>query len=191
MSTHNESPQLPAYHRVMEALAPLELPMSVSEIHGLICGYLCAGANQRGEHYIRSLLSGYDRVQSREAMLCLFELFTFSFQQMQSGDFAFYMLLPDETESLSLRAQAFSEWCEGFTQGITLSGIGYHELEDEETQDALEHISEFAQLDYSELSVGEEDEKALVEVSEYTRMAVLRLHGDLQSNDINGQESTH
>lgn len=191
MTASNVSPSLPTYHRVMDVLSPLDLPISTSELHGLICGYLCAGDSQSGEHYIRTLLSGYDKAQSREALLCLFELFAFSQQQMEAGDFAFCMLLPEEHETLSMRAQAFSEWCEGFTQGITLSGIGYNELEDEEAKDALNHISEFAQLDYEELSIEEDDEKALVEVSEYTRMAVLRLYHELQMDGFKGQESKH
>jgi uncharacterized protein len=167
------------------------LPISVSELHGLICGYVCAGLDSAGETYLRTLLSSFPKEKSREAMKALFELFTLSQQQMSSGDFAFYMLLPDDEESLPERAKAFSEWCEGFTQGITLSGIRYEDLEDDETKEALHHISEFAQLDYEAMKVSESDEKAFLEVSEYTRMAVIQLHDTLLIVQGNKDKTTH
>ncbi len=90
------------------------------------------------------------------------------------------MLLPeDERSTLVERAKAFSEWCEGFTQGLALAGVSSREIEEEEAQEALQHLTEFAELDYESLDVDEEDEHALMEVSEYTRMAVIRLHNDL------------
>lgn len=58
----------------------------------------------------------------------------------------------------------------------------YDYFADEEDQEALQHIIEFAQLDCDLLDVDEEDEQALMEVSEYTRMAVLRLHNDLKTH---------
>lgn len=191
MIAHNESLNLPPYPQVLDVLQPLDLPVSASELHGLICGYLCAGESTIGEQYLRSLLGGYDKSQSRDAMLCLFELFALSQQQMNSGDFAFRMLLPDDYESLPVRAQAFCDWCEGFSQGMTLSGRGVYELEDEDSQEALEHIIDFAQLDHDGLNACETDEKALMEVSEYARMAVLQLYHERQSSEAQGDTASH
>ena len=47
-----------------------------------------------------------------------------------------------------------------------------------------------AQLDYTALRVSEEDERALLEVTEYTRMAVLSLQADLQARPDRGKQST-
>lgn len=64
---------------------------------------------------------------------------------------------------------------------------------EEESQDALQHLMEFAELDCETLEVGEEDERALMEVSEYTRMAVLRLHSDLvlHERELGDSGTTH
>ncbi|MCC5791359.1 MAG: UPF0149 family protein [Legionellaceae bacterium] len=191
MIAHNNTPGLPAYQRVVERLAAFNLSLSVSEIHGLICGYLCTGAAGEGEGYLRSLLTAEASAASREAQRCLFELFTLSQQQMQSGDFAFYMLLPEEHISLVERAQAFSEWCEGFSQAVASSAQAASDLDEPDAQDALRHIAEFARLDYAALSAGEDEEKALMEVSEYTRMAVLRLHHDWQLLQTEQAQETH
>lgn len=189
MRVSENSSQLPSYHRVQQILEPLQLPISISEIHGLFCGYICAGTENSGESYIRSVLSGFKKEEARDALLCLFELYTFSQQQIDSGDFSFYMLLPDSHETLMNRAQAFSEWCEGFSQGMHLSDVHQNDFSDAEAQEALSHIQEFAQLDYEELSVEESDEKALMEVSEYTRMAVLRLYTERQMQKAEQSET--
>jgi uncharacterized protein YgfB (UPF0149 family) len=141
-----------------------------------MCGYLCAGAIRDGEAYLRALMTNNKDVVMRVA---LFGVFAVSQQQMLNFDFEFQLLLPDDEHPLVERAQAFSDWCEGFTQGLTQAGVGYDQLQEDEAQEALQHLVEFAQLDAASLSVNEEDERALMEVVEYGRMAVLHIHNDL------------
>ncbi len=185
MSAENEHWTLPDYDHFVDAISFLSLPVSASSLHGMMCGYLCAGEDSQGESYLRALLNNKKDEQSRSALLALFAVFSISQQQITHFDFNFQMMLPDEQESLLERALAFSEWCEGFTQALTLCGIGADQFNEEEAQDALQHMLEFAELDCDTLDVGEEDERALMEVSEYARMAVIRLHGDLMMNERN------
>ncbi|HAT1993701.1 TPA: UPF0149 family protein [Legionella pneumophila] len=193
MSLDNDSLHLPKYDDFVQSISVLALTMSGSELHGIMCGYLCAGADSQGEAYIRALLNNKKDEQSRNALLSMFSVFSISQQQMNNFDFEFEMLLPDDDESLVTRAQAFSEWCEGFTQGLTIAGVGMEQFYEEESQDALQHLMEFAELDCETLEVGEEDERALMEVSEYTRMAVLRLHSDLvlHERELGDSGTTH
>nr|4GYT_A Chain A, Crystal structure of lpg0076 protein from Legionella pneumophila [Legionella pneumophila subsp. pneumophila str. Philadelphia 1]4GYT_B Chain B, Crystal structure of lpg0076 protein from Legionella pneumophila [Legionella pneumophila subsp. pneumophila str. Philadelphia 1] len=193
MSLDNDSLHLPKYDDFVQSISVLALTMSGSELHGIMCGYLCAGADSQGEAYIRALLNNKKDEQSRNALLSMFSVFSISQQQMNNFDFEFEMLLPDDDESLVTRAQAFSEWCEGFTQGLTIAGVGMEQFYEEESQDALQHLMEFAELDCESLEVGEEDERALMEVSEYTRMAVLRLHSDLvlHERELGDSGTTH
>lgn len=185
MSTVNTSGHLPDYHVFSDNIAILALPFSPSQLHGMLCGYLCAGAFENGELYLRALIARDKKNNAtRVAAASLFELYTLSKEQITGLDFEFSLLIPDETSPLSERAQAFSEWCEGFTESIGTAGIGYEQLEEEESREALQHLYEFAQLDYEELQVDEEDEKALMEVSEYARMAVLRLCSDIRDNEV-------
>lgn len=191
MSTSPVPLQLPDYREFVELIETLALPISASELHGLLCGYLCAGAISEGETYLRALLSNKNEAVSREAALAMFEIYAVSQQQINHFDFEFKMLLPDDDAPLVERAQAFSEWCEGFTQGITLVGVDQEQLHEEEAQEALQHLVEFAQLDYASLDIEEADEKALWDVSEYARMAVLRIHADLLTSHLDdGQSET-
>ncbi len=177
--SNESSLQLASYESLSEALVPLQLPVSISEVHGLLCGYLCAGAIEQGESYIRALMHHKKAAGSRDALLALFSVYAISQQQINNYDVSFNLLLPDDECSLRLRAQAFSDWCEGFMQGLITAGIEMGHFHDEDAQEALEHISEFANLDCDSLAMDNDDERALVEVTEFTRMAVIRLHTDL------------
>lgn len=190
MFVDNKHMSLPEYDDFCHAIAALSLPISASFLHGNMCGYLCAGESTQGESYLRALSQNKKDEASRNAVLAMFEVFSISQQQMINFDFEFQMMLPDDEEALSTRAQAFSEWCEGFTQALTLAGVHIEQFQEEEAQDALQHMIEFAELDYESLDVGEEDERALVDVSEYARMAVLRLYGDLRLNEKDRGDSS-
>lgn len=182
MPTTDTSITLPSYQQFSDTLALIALPISASELHGVLCGYLAAGVPTKGEMYLRALILNQNDEAGREVALALFHLFTITQQQMTQLGFEFQLFLPEDNQSLSERAQAFSEWCEGFSQGLTLSSVDYHQIEDEETQDAIQHMIDFAQLDYEALSIDETDEQALMEITEYARMAVLHIHTGLQQD---------
>ena len=183
MSQERAHLHLPDYDEFSATISVLMLRISASLLHGMMCGYLCARADAQGEAYLRALLNNKKDEVSRNAVLAMFSVFSISQQQINTMDFEFEMLLPDGEESLLVRAQAFSEWCEGFTQALTLAGITANQFHEDEAQDAFQHLVEFAELDCDTLDVDEEDERALMEVSEYARMAVLRLYSDLVMNE--------
>ncbi|MGQ3889086.1 UPF0149 family protein [Legionella sp. CNM-1927-20] len=192
MSAETNLARLPTYQEFVNKVAILSLPISSSELHGIICGYLCAGATQKAESYLQALILQNKKDEfTRAAAMAIFDTYTITQQQITNLDFTFQLLLPDEESPLIDRAQAFSQWCEGFTQGITLSGVNYELLDEEDSREALQYIVEFAQLDYDSVDVSEEDEKALVEISEYTRMAVLRLSEDLHNLHFTDESAKH
>ncbi|MBA2655384.1 MAG: UPF0149 family protein [Tatlockia sp.] len=185
MPSTNNLTLLPTYQSFIDTISALDLPISGSQLHGIMCGYLCAGTIKLGEVFLRSLSPTSKDEATRAALLTLFEVYTVSHQQLINFNFEFQMMLPEDHEPLQQRAKAFCEWCEGFIQSLTKAGISFNQLEEEESKDALQHMLEFAELDYETLNVDEEDERALMEVSEYARMAVLRLYEDLLSADEN------
>jgi len=179
MLSEEHSLKLPQYKTFMASIESLTLTVSVSELHGLLCGYLCAGQDDQGESYIRAVLNTKKNSKHKEAILSLFSLYSISQQQITNFDLGFALLLPDDDEPLLDRAQAFSAWCEGFTHGLTMAGIEINDLQEEEAQETLHHLIEFGQLDCDSLAMDEDDERALMEVTEYARMAVIGLHGDM------------
>ncbi len=195
MPTISDPLQLPSYQSFVDTISILELPFSGSELHGIMCGYLSAGAPREGIAYLRTLIANQNDPAMRPATLAIFAVYTVTQQQIEGLGFEFQMMLLDDSEAMERRGQSFCDWCEGYTQGIRMAGVDYNELEDEDTQDALQHITEFADMDYESLHVEEEDddERALIELIEYTRMAVLHIHSDLQANrpDRDDAETAH
>ncbi len=182
MSTKPNAQILPLYQTFIDSIAPLAIPFSGSELHGIMCGYLATGAISEGVAYLRTLISDLNDPVTRPATIALFQLFTITQQQIEGLGFEFQLLLVDEQDSLERRALSFSDWCEGFIHGIQMTSVDYNELDDEDTQDALQHITEFSNLDYHELQFEEDNEHALLDITEYTRMAVLHIHSDSQMN---------
>ena len=193
MLTNATPVSLPIYQTVIESITPLALSISGSELHGMMCGYLSAGAVQKGDAYLRALLAHQNNAIIRTAAPVLFEVYAISQQQIEGSGFEFQLLLPDEDEPLLNRVKSFSEWCDGFTQGIRMAGVDMDTFQDDDAQDAIEHITEFAELDYHSLQFDEDDERALTEISEYARMAVLHIYSDLTANrqGLDDPETTH
>ena len=176
---------LVVYDLLVESLNVLSLPFSGSKLHGLMCAFLCCGADSQGEKYLQTLIGeGNERKQVQLANIALFKVYALSSQQIKQFDCSFQLLLPSDEAKLSDRAQAFSEWCEGFVAGIEQAQLPVEKL-DEYGQDAITHIKEFALLNHEELDMSEEDEKALFEINEYTRMAVLQISNELNSIEEN------
>ena len=193
MLTNATPLSLPIYQTVIDSITPLALSISGSELHGMMCGYLSAGAVQKGDAYLRALLAHQNNAIIRTAAPVLFEVYAISQQQIEGSGFEFQLLLPDEDEPLLNRVKSFSEWCDGFTQGIRMAGVDMDTFQDDDAQDAIEHITEFAELDYHSLQFDEDDERALTEISEYARMAVLHIYSDLTANrqGLDDPETTH
>lgn len=175
------SSPLPDYASFSSLLATIEFPFSASAIHGVICAFLCAGADALAETYLRVWLSKQQDEKHQQAFLALFAVFVISQQQIKEMDIAFKLLLPADEVPIAERAEAFCQWCKGFIEGLALAKVKNQPIEDEDVQAALEHLSAFAQLDYESLEDDEEAERAFLEVSEYTRMAVLHFRHELSA----------
>ena len=106
-------PSAPAYQRLAE-LTEGHPSFTVSELHGLLSGMLCA---DRGMDYGQwlDLLSANDVASltptERDMLSRLFET---TRDELTSPDFDFHLLLPDDEEPLADRARALGEWCRGF-----------------------------------------------------------------------------
>ena len=186
--------RLPDYLSFTEAVASLALPFSASKLHGILCAYLSAGAVREGEAYLRALTSQYHKESPaiRQATFVLFTVFAVTQQQLRDVDFEFELLLPDDDAPLSFRAEAFSDWCDGYTENLVLVGIEPDSF-DEDTHEAFYHLKEFSSLNYDELDISEDDERAFMEISEYTRITVLQIFSECQLGQKSdaGVETAH
>ena len=171
----------PTYNSVAEILSLADLPFSASELHGMLCAHICNNAHKE-PFFIQHLLAS---VKDQETHLqVIFALENYTAERLQHFDFRFELLLPNDDQPLQIRAQAFSEWCAGFTAHFKPNAIEKDKLEEEEWE-ALMHIKEFSKLDYEQIEIKEEDEKAFFEITEYAKFALLRIGHTLISPETN------
>jgi uncharacterized protein YgfB (UPF0149 family) len=94
-------------------------------------------------------------------------------------------LLPEDDNQSNLRATALSHWVQGF-----LYGLGYRGDEQDwpgDTQSILLDLTKIAQLDPQ--VDDEDDEQALMEITEYVRVSVLLIHSEF--NQQSSSQTIH
>lgn len=176
--------QLPDYNQVQTWIDDLYLPISASEAHGILVG-LFAGAK---EPQVVDWLKAMDEDLSLEeewpenvtnGLQCLLDV---SRTCLYDENLGFQLLLPDDEVNLSDRLNAVSEWCQGFLAGLGLAGCYINAQASQDVSEALRDITDISQLDPTiDDDAGlEAQEKMLVEIMEYVRMAVLLLLGTMQ-----------
>lgn len=169
---------------------------SVAEVHGLICGFICAGSITDGKSWLEPIIS---HLGSKDIELLntykklLLEIHETTSLKLQEFSFDFELLIPNDDAPLQERAEALSYWCQGFIVALNRAGINYKKMPPSETKEAIHHIIEISKLDYKMIDVTESDELAYNEVMEYVRMAVILVYAELAAgkgqSDVDGQSS--
>lgn len=191
MSQSVPSLKLPSYDEIHQALATLALPITPASLHATLSAYGSIRAPKGAEAYIQALVHQRDKEQARHAHQFLFNLWAAIQAELATEEFDFQLLLPGDDIALDYRAQEFGLWCRAYMDVLHRQHIHADAFEDEDLRDMFDHLQEFAEIDYSGLEVDEEDEKAFVEVTEYTRMAVLRMYSEFHDPDSGRNTQTH
>ena len=168
--------ELPPHADVTAELHALAVGMDASELHGSLCGYLSGGGEAPGRaDWIARMLADPEAVTIAPDS-ALDRMFTATAQLLDSPDFAFELLLPDQDEPVAERGEALLGWCRGFLGGFGLSAGAEPPLS-EESRDALTDLGRIAgsELSYEDPNSDEQD---LEEVVEFVRVAALLLHSD-------------
>ena len=156
------------------------LTLSPSELHGLICGQLAAGARFDTDTLLKVLaglmdVASFKQEASKSAFI---DLYQGTLERYLAANFGLELLLPEDDQLLTQRAEALGSWCAGF-----LSGFGLHvgkqgEKLSVEAQESLGDLSQIAQIAADTDMDSDEDESDLMEVQEYVRMAAMLLFSE-------------
>ena len=170
--------KIPAFNLVNVALEEANAESGAAELHGILCGVICAGQRMNGKSWIEPVLAsvGQNKPLTRENKTLLLDLYDSSCKQLQEFSFDFQVLLPEDTVSLKSRAIALSQWCAGFLNGLGIAGVRFDNGQLKECQEALEDFVEIAKLDYESIVANDDDEESYMQVVEYVRMAVLLVY---------------
>lgn len=176
----------PSFIDVEKALTAVDAATGAAETHGILCGVICAGNAMDGKAWLQAIESAVDAdfeqsAANRDILLALYKA---SSEQLKGMDFDFNLMLPDDESPLGDRAQALSDWCQGFLYGLGVTGIDLKDGVSEDSQEAIYHMSEISQLDFDTIEATNEDENSYTEVAEYVRMGVLMLHSEFAEKQV-------
>lgn len=167
--------QLPQYHLLAETLGQHE----PAEMHGLLCGQLCAYPNLALETWLDTAIAETDA--DAALIETLRQLYDATAEQLDDPQFQFELLLPSDDEPLETRVQALSSWGQGFLSGLGLGGLKTASELPSEAGEFLRDLSHITQVDFDARSEDEGDESAYSEITEYLRVGVLLVRQTFQS----------
>jgi uncharacterized protein YgfB (UPF0149 family) len=167
---------MPDYAEVGAEIARLHLGVDAAELHGSLCGFLSGGAQAPGRDDWLARVMSDPAVGAASRDGALDQLFVTTEALLESPDFGFDLLLPDEEAPIGERGEALLSWCRGFLGGFGLAAGSDPPL----SEDGADALRDLAKMAASELTYEdpEGDEEALSEVAEFVRVAALLLHGD-------------
>jgi uncharacterized protein YgfB (UPF0149 family) len=143
-----------------------------------MCGFICATAGSNSDW--EKLIIGND--PNPAAIEVLRNLYEATYHQMSEFSFEFSLILPSDMEDINARTEGLGLWCQGFLTGL---GDAYATLEQQgpqEVADALNDITEIAQVSFGEIPATDEEETAYYELEEYVRLIALMMFHELKSS---------
>jgi len=174
---------LPDYQAISHALDKLDTEVMPSEVHGTLCGLLCANTGADAKIWQQALWPnqpGGDLLAA-EANEIFETCHHIARQQLNDPTCEFQMLLPDDDDSLDQRVHALGDWCQGYLIGLSLGGIKDFAPLPEDAREIAKDMLEIARAGTSyDLEGNEEDEHAYAELVEYLRVGVLLINEELQ-----------
>ncbi len=156
--------------------------MSAAEAHGILCGLLCS-SDFDNDKWLKQVL-GETNIQDGLASKCeqqLLLLKNYTLEQLNSPNFEFMPLVPDEDESMSERIQALGTWCQGFLFGLGLAGVEKFAGDEKEFIDDLVSI---ARIDTnSSDDDSNKNEEHYMQIIEYIKIGVIGLYEEMMQLD--------
>lgn len=173
------APQLPSYAEVITALHGEETPFLAAQVHGYICGLLCATKGKVDNAWQNIVLGD---IKNRSARELLQQLFETSFHLISEFSFEFTLLLPSDRVDINLRTEALGAFCQGFLSGLKQYHVAIENREPSDVTDTLNDLIEIAQVNFGDIQSNDEDETAYFELVEYVRLAVLMIFHEMNTD---------
>ena len=170
------------HERVERQLASADLEPTASEVHGVLCGLLCAGRADAREIWFSELFDQSDQqdLLVSECQQILSRLFAETREAIDGPGLGFQPLLPDDARPIGVRARAVCDWSQGFLYGIGLAGVSAERQLSDHTREALQDFSDITRMDVTALSGDDEEhEDDLMQITEFLWVAAMLVHDDL------------
>jgi uncharacterized protein YgfB (UPF0149 family) len=175
------------YRSFAHQLAAFRLDLSPAEVQGVICGLVCAGDASADVRWLGSWIGAVSLDEGHGAA-CRRQLLRIAQQtreQIEGEEGRFGLLLPGDEQPLAERAEALTEWSQGFLYGLGLTGVSEARLSGQ-AREVMQDFAEITRMDLNDLEETEENEQALTELHEYIWVAAMLLREELMPPEVSG-----
>jgi len=169
------------FEEIERRLTEAKAVVGAAECHGTFSGILCAGGGEP-ELWLDEIL-GFDSSDDFAAVAnplleLALELWQNAESELDSEDFDYSLLLPDDGYPLTQRTRSLALWCQGFLFGFGSSG--QPAALDEVGEEFIRDVREVCRVDSDRADEDDEDqeqeqEQAFAELVEYIRIGALTL----------------
>lgn len=148
-----------------------------SELHGVLCGRLAAGARIDESEWLAMVCEhmGLPDTAAEESA-DLKDFMQAAYDQtlalLKATDMSFHPLLPDDDYAIDQRLEALTSWVRGFLEGMALSAGESLGQAPDEIRELIEDMVAISQVS-EEDEADDESEQQLMEIVEYVRLGAL------------------
>lgn len=167
-----------------DALRRCGASWDAAQAHGLLSSRLAVAGAGGGLDWLQQVLEGTresDALRAECAGL-LNSLFQETLRQLSERLSEFEPLLPDDSDSASVRATALAHWCEGFLHGLVSIDHGQalkQRLAEDPLADIIRDMLQLTRAAVDEDTDEESNEAAYTEIVEYVRVAAQLTYEEL------------
>jgi len=177
------------YDSLRDSLAQAGAVVALAELHGGVCGALCAGGGPAAAYWLEDCLKDQELDETEELDVSLANVLAASSRMLEETEFEFEPLLPDDDAPLEEQVQALALWCHGFVIGLganapELAASGVRTPAGGEGGAVTEVVGDFTEI--SRVGLSEEEaagraqaDFALFELREYVRAGVQMVFEEL------------
>ena len=180
------------YDEFQAVIDGVGLRLSAPELQGYQAGLLSLGMSLADFQWWEHLLTDYPHSDpdsiSLEDRQALHALMLHTINGLESNQFEFDLLLPDDDASLILRVSSLADWCSGYLSGLQTALTCVSPLirakveQSEQIKEVLVDLSAIRQADGLQISEVEdllETERNYAEITEYVRVAVMNIYMEI------------
>lgn len=165
------------YESLSASLTAAGAVVALAELHGGVCGALCASGVAAARRWVAGLLED-EQLAAVPAELVddLEGIVAASEKMLDEGELQFEPLLPSDDAPLADQVEALAAWCQGFLSGVgtTAPALAQRGHESEALAEILRDFAEIGRAGLSEDEAAGHDQPdfALAEIHEYVRVSV-------------------
>jgi len=174
------------YDLVDDALIKANAIADASEAQGTLCGMICASGGGGLNSWL-SHVFGEEKDNNNlyipESNEILTALHDHTLKQLTGNSYDLNLIMHDDTESLDIRIDDLSHWCQGFLYGLSTAGLKDIKKLPEEASEILQDMLDISKAGYDPEADEEENEEAYAEIIEYIRIGAYIIFDTFNSTE--------